>query len=61
MLANLSALAKGDQVAMGLDTIRWMDDDILKNRIKIEKGEIDLSDANKARHDIDLTKLDKIV
>jgi len=61
MLANLSALARGDQVAMGLDTIRWMDDDILKNRIKIEKGEIDLSGANKARHDIDLTKLDKIV
>lgn len=61
MLANLSALAKGDQVAMGLDTIRWMDDDILKNRVRIEKGEIDLSYANKTRHDIDLSKLDKIV
>jgi len=61
MLANLSALARGDQVAMGLDTIRWMDDDILKNRIRIEKGEIDLSGVNKTRHDIDLTKLDKIV
>jgi o-succinylbenzoate synthase len=61
MLANLSALARGDQVAMGLDTIRWMDDDILKNRIQIENGKIELSSTNKTRHDIVLSKLDKIV
>ncbi len=61
MLVNLSSLANGDKIAMGLNTLRWLDDDLLKNRIQINDGEIDLSQVNLDRHDMDFSKLDKIL
>ncbi len=61
MLANLSALAGGDKTAMGLDTIRWLGDDLLKNTVEIQGGIIDLLTANRNRQNIDLTKLNRLL
>ena len=60
MLTNLSALANSEKIAMGLDTIRWLGDDLLYNQIKIDNGFIDIKLANDQRHNIDFSKLDKI-
>jgi o-succinylbenzoate synthase len=61
MLANLSALAGADKTAMGLDTIRWMGDDLLKNTVEIQGGIIDLLIANRNRQNIDLSKLNRLL
>ena len=61
MLANLSALAGADKTAMGLDTIRWLGDDLLKNTVEIQGGIIDLLTANRNRQNIDISKLNKLL
>ena len=61
MLANLSALAGGDKIAMGLDTIRWMGADLVKNPVEIQGGIIDLLTASRNRKNIDFTKLNKLL
>lgn len=61
MLVNLSALAGADKTAMGLDTIRWMGDDLVKDAVEIQGGVIDLLTANRNRQNIDLSKLNRLL
>ena len=61
MLANLSALADADRVPMGLDTARWLKDDLLQHPVEIKNGEIDLSKLNNRRQNLVANKLDLVV
>ncbi|UCF65123.1 MAG: hypothetical protein JSW33_04625, partial [bacterium] len=42
VLSQLSGMLRPDNLAMGLDTLRWLKKDLLQEDIMIQQGQIDI-------------------
>ena len=58
LLANLAASLPTEDIPIGLDTHRWLAEDLIPQGLPIHGGELDLLEANRRVRAIDFTALD---
>ncbi len=59
-LANYAALFSSPGVPVGLDTYRWIDPDVLEQRLPLNGGVVDLKAINEASKTVDESRLTRI-
>ena len=61
MVANLAALTGGSDLAMGLDTYQWLQEDIIEPRLEYRPGKLLLPSTGNVGINLDMQKLNPVI
>jgi len=59
-LANYAAMFAAPETCVGLDTYAWIEPDILKERLPMQSGTVDLYAINNAAQTVDMDRLEQV-